>query len=435
MFIGTYTPLFTSALSPWLTIGPLFLFMSISVIQEGVADDKHHLEATNSIPCVVLRHSEELESNSEREESILDGEDTTVRLTTTLGSPSSPRRSSARRKRDKDVAVNVTFAKTNRKDILTGEIVLVHNREMIPADIILLGSSGENGNAYVETSSIDGETNLKLPSSPKLPEGAIQEASTRSSIGDWDGYKHPEHENLTKAVKRITRFSMLGYPEGVSALLNPVSAEDEPNSTNLNRNRRSSTSSRLQTVTPSSDLSMKTTTRVIKSSSSPPPNNLASMESSLSSEETHQPPNTSKGHSSSPPTNLTSTLELFLSSDQTNQSKNTMQENALSPTLNKLSMPTSTLPSPHTRHSEEINSSPSSYTLAGESIESELDYSFSSIDTEDEEGGEDEEQQHQQLEQEQEQEQEQDHPQLPRRSQRQRKKTIRFSDEYYQYYK
>ena len=69
-------------------------------------------------------------------------------------------------------------------------------------------------------------------------------------------------------------------------------------------------------------------------------------------------------------------------------------------------MPTSRLPSPHTRHSEEINSSPSSYTLAGESIESELDYSFSSIDTEDEEGGEDEEQQRQQLKQ------EQDHPQL-----------------------
>ncbi|GMI22157.1 hypothetical protein TeGR_g11442, partial [Tetraparma gracilis] len=55
------------------------------------------------------------------------------------------------------------------RSIQVGDLVLVSNREAVPADLVLLASSNEAGSAFVETSSIDGETNLKLRLSPKPP--------------------------------------------------------------------------------------------------------------------------------------------------------------------------------------------------------------------------------------------------------------------------
>mmetsp|Transcript_23845 Transcript_23845/g.54238 ORF Transcript_23845/g.54238 Transcript_23845/m.54238 type:complete len:1202 (+) Transcript_23845:25-3630(+) len=48
------------------------------------------------------------------------------------------------------------------RDVRVGEIICVRNREFIPADCILLGSSDTHGVAYIETANLDGETNLKL---------------------------------------------------------------------------------------------------------------------------------------------------------------------------------------------------------------------------------------------------------------------------------
>ncbi|EED95897.1 hypothetical protein THAPSDRAFT_26702 [Thalassiosira pseudonana CCMP1335] len=122
MFIGYYTPLFESAISPWTTLGPLAIVISVSLAQEAYTDAQRHRsdKATNYHPCVVLK-------------------------------------------------LPIAFESVFRMNIHAGDLVVVRNREMIPVDLILLASSNEGGSAYIETSSIDGETNLKLRNSPHLP--------------------------------------------------------------------------------------------------------------------------------------------------------------------------------------------------------------------------------------------------------------------------
>lgn len=42
-----------------------------------------------------------------------------------------------------------------------GDVVVMNQDEMFPADLIVLGSEFSSGACYIETSSLDGEKNLK----------------------------------------------------------------------------------------------------------------------------------------------------------------------------------------------------------------------------------------------------------------------------------
>ena len=53
------------------------------------------------------------------------------------------------------------FEKRAWRNIKVGNIIRVTNERFFPADIVMLSSSGHKGLAYVETKSLDGETNLK----------------------------------------------------------------------------------------------------------------------------------------------------------------------------------------------------------------------------------------------------------------------------------
>ncbi|ETN76421.1 hypothetical protein NECAME_11681 [Necator americanus] len=53
------------------------------------------------------------------------------------------------------------FRKMHWKHILVGDFVHVSNEQDIPADVLFLRSSDENGTCYVETCNLDGETSLK----------------------------------------------------------------------------------------------------------------------------------------------------------------------------------------------------------------------------------------------------------------------------------
>ena len=210
MAIGTYFPsLFASAFSPFTTLGPLALFVSISLLMEGIADKKRHHNdyITNTYQCIIIEN----ENNKENSTSTVGGgavvEGTTITdntrpwhddiiIPTTVNIVNATTTTPAATTTTK-VKVKVKFNYSQRKDIRQGHLIVIRNREMIPADTILLASSGDRGCAYIETSSIDGETNLKLRIS------AMSKYDKKLAL-------HQSHESIEDAVRRISKFTAIG---------------------------------------------------------------------------------------------------------------------------------------------------------------------------------------------------------------------------------
>jgi len=55
-----------------------------------------------------------------------------------------------------------------REEVKPGDIVLLKRDERVPADILILQSASSDGSVYIETASLDGETNLKVRKCPNL---------------------------------------------------------------------------------------------------------------------------------------------------------------------------------------------------------------------------------------------------------------------------
>jgi len=118
-----------SPLNPFSAIAPLVFVLTISMTREGLEDYfryKSDKEAT-STPILIYR----------------DG-----------------------------VFKSLTF-----KDVAIGDVLLVEKDSAFPCDLILLSSCTENGIAYIETSTLDGEKNLKPRQSLKPTSGLTPESN------------------------------------------------------------------------------------------------------------------------------------------------------------------------------------------------------------------------------------------------------------------
>ena len=222
MWIGwRYPHLYSSAFSPVSLLGPLIMFISISLLMEGMADKKRHVSdyKTNTFRCIVLENENadstpvsasvmnsmnnsmvNVNAKNRRGSVAADiscmnefpWDDVEVPVSTSVYSSTySPTTTNT------NATTTAIFRPIPRKDIRQGHLVVLRNREIIPADIVLLASSGDRGCAYIETSSIDGETNLKLRLSAK---------------SKADPNFNKPHETIEEAVRRIAAFTIVGCP-------------------------------------------------------------------------------------------------------------------------------------------------------------------------------------------------------------------------------
>ncbi|KAG3080922.1 hypothetical protein PI124_g19286 [Phytophthora idaei] len=114
-----------SPTNEYSTIGPLMLALTATMIKEGLEDRARHQQDW------VVNHGKV---------GTLDGMVEPGRSKNTEGD----------------------FQSIFWKNVRVGHVIKIHDQEQVPADMVLLFSSQETGEAMCETSSLDGESNLKV---------------------------------------------------------------------------------------------------------------------------------------------------------------------------------------------------------------------------------------------------------------------------------
>lgn len=117
-----------STTGTFTTIVPLLFFVSISIAREGYDDLRRYRldKEENRRQTAVLHAYQSVEGG-------------------VAGSRIGP----------------IHWAMTKWENIRVGDIVKLERDQPVPADMVLLHANGDNGNAYIETMALDGETNLK----------------------------------------------------------------------------------------------------------------------------------------------------------------------------------------------------------------------------------------------------------------------------------
>ncbi len=130
-----------SPLSPFTAIFPLSFVLMVSMAREGVEDYQRYVEDSkaNSRPVRVLRRQRP------------DREALEIR-----------KREINRDFPEFDTNFPPCYDIVESQHLKVGQVVLVYEEDIFPADLILLGTSNKDSKAYIETAMLDGEKSLKV---------------------------------------------------------------------------------------------------------------------------------------------------------------------------------------------------------------------------------------------------------------------------------
>ena len=132
-------------MNPWGTAFPLFLVISVTMVKDGYDD--------------IQRHKQDRMLNNKKTNKILpDGSLTPI----------------------------------SWKDVMTGNLIVVNKDDSVPADMVLLGSTDDEGLAFIETAELDGETNLKIKNS-------LRDANETLDISKWNT---DDYSSLVQYINR-----------------------------------------------------------------------------------------------------------------------------------------------------------------------------------------------------------------------------------------
>lgn len=111
---------------------------------------------------------------------------------------------------------NRRFQKRRWQKVRVGEVLRLSQDELVPADMVLLASSEGDGAAFVETSGLDGETNLKI----REAAGPLKECvgDLEEKLSSFDGCVTADSPNA-----QLYSFSGLLETGGISFPLGPSS--------------------------------------------------------------------------------------------------------------------------------------------------------------------------------------------------------------------
>ncbi|KAI0423943.1 hypothetical protein F5Y09DRAFT_325750 [Xylaria sp. FL1042] len=133
----------------YTTIVPLFFFVFLTILKEGYDDYKRHrldkLENANATTVLRPHALEPIPSATRRP--WLSKKRPVITIDTEPDGD------------DKDG--DYRWAQVEWRDVKVGDVVKLRRDEAVPADLVLLHATGENGIAYIDTMDLDGETNLK----------------------------------------------------------------------------------------------------------------------------------------------------------------------------------------------------------------------------------------------------------------------------------
>ena len=85
------------------------------------------------------------------------------------------------------------FAEYHWSDVRVGDFVRIRENEFFPADLLLLTTSEGEGNAYVETKNLDGETNLKNKNAMSITNDEFLNGENLSNMRGIINCEHPNN--------------------------------------------------------------------------------------------------------------------------------------------------------------------------------------------------------------------------------------------------